>query len=93
MLKRLLLVLLTAVLASLPASLFLAAGISAPAWYILLVGVAQAVGMGLPALAVGVVVLIARRDAEKGGIRAAIVAVVLVSIFTSQAALYPLLRG
>lgn len=93
MLKRIAWVTLAAVLAALPAALFLSVKATAPAWYILLMSVAQATGMGLLAIAVGVTVLIARRKAEKGGIKAAVVTAVIVSALTSQAALYPLLQA
>lgn len=93
MLKRTGWVTLAAILAALPVALFLAAKMAAPTWYILLMSVAQAAGMGLFAIAAGAAVLVARRGAEKGGIKAAVVTTIIVSALTSQAALYPLLRG
>lgn len=93
MLKRIKRVMLVAVLASLPVALFFASRLDAPAWYIFLSAVTQALGMGLIAAFFGVVVLIARRGSEGGGVKGAVVTTLIVSLITSQAMLYPLLRG
>lgn len=93
MLKRIAWVTLAAVLASLPAAIFFTAKTAAPAWYIMLMSVAQAAGMSLLAIGAGLVVLIARRRAEKGGVKAAVVTAIIVAAVTSQAVLYPLLRA
>lgn len=93
MTKRIALIVLLGVLLSLPVSFFFAAKLSAPVWYILAFAVLQSLGASLIPAAFGVVVLITSRSRRDGGLKPAVVALVVVSVITSQAALYPLFRG
>jgi hypothetical protein len=92
MLKHFGWVVAAAILACLPASIVTSPSISAPLWYVALAAVAGALGIGLIAVAFGLVVLVARRNHPNGGLKPALLVTVAVGVFTSFAAVYPLLR-
>jgi hypothetical protein len=70
-------------LMSLPASLYISSGLNAPLWYIVLSGIAQALGMGLFAIFFGAITIFARRNSEKGGMKPALIVMAVASAFTS----------
>jgi len=85
-------VVLAAVLVCLPAAVITSPSVAVPFWYAALAAVAGALGTGLIAIAFGTVVLVARRNHPNGGLKPALVVTIVVGLFASFAAIYPLLR-
>ena len=81
--KRLGGVVLSALLASSPAAIYLASRVDAPLWYLAVLSLTQALAIGLIAIGVGVVVLIAARDKENGGLTIALIAAGVVGVLSS----------
>lgn len=91
-LKNLGRVALVAYLAALPGGFILQFQMQAPFWYKALASLIAAIAFALIALVVGAVVLIAARDKENGGRKAAMISAVIASLFLSFSAIYPMLR-
>lgn len=83
MLKKIGLLMLAGTLMLWPASIYLSSSLNAPLWYIAISSLAQALGMGLFAIFFGVVVVVARRHSEKGGMKLALIVTAIVSIISS----------
>jgi hypothetical protein len=59
-----------------------------PLWYTALASLFGALGIGLVALLLGIVVLIASREKPGGGLRSALVTTVVVGLISSWAVFY-----
>lgn len=86
-------VVLLAILVCLPSAVITAPNVSVPFWYAALAAVAGALGIGLLSIVFGTIVLVARRNHPKGGLKPALIVTAAVSVFTSFAVVYPLLRA
>ncbi len=93
MVKQIGWIILVGALMSLPSSLYIASNLNAPFWYIVLSSFAQALGMGLFAIFFGVIVIVARRNSEKGGMKPALIVMAVVSVFTSYSVISLSLRA
>jgi len=82
-LKRLGWVVLAAMLASLPAAIYIASKVSAPFWYLVLLSIFQSLGIGLFAIGAGVLVLVAARGKTNGGLKPALITAVALGAFSS----------
>ena len=91
--KRLGWVALAALLTALPGGCVLQFQAEAPLWYKALASLFSAAGIGLIALVIGGIALVAARSRENGGLKPALVVTVATGLFLSFAAIYPLIRG
>ena len=91
--KRLGWVALAALLSALPGGCILQFQRETPLWYKALASLFSAAGIGLAALVVGGIVLVAARGRENGGLKPALSVTVVCGLFLSFAAIYPLLRS
>lgn len=78
---------------SLPASLYLSPASSAPMWYIAIINLARALGMGLVAILFGVIMIVAGRNREKGVLKPALIVMACVTAFTSYSTISLFLKG
>ena len=92
-LKRLGWVALAALLSALPGGCILQFQAEAPIWYKALASIFSAAGIGLAALVIGGIALIAARSRENGGLKPALAVTIAIGLFSSFAAMYPLIRG
>ncbi len=84
-LKRAAWIVLAGTLMSFPASVYLSLKNAAPFWYVTLFSIVQALGLGLFAIFFGVIVLIAGRKKEDGGMKTALILMAVVTVVTSFA--------
>lgn len=83
MLKSIGWVVLAGVLASLPGALYLNGQSGAPTWYIAIVSLSSALGIGIFAMAFGVIVLLAARSQSKGGLKIAVLSTAVLGLLSS----------
>jgi len=93
LLKRIASVLAAGVASGLPGAIAIQSQVAAPIWYKALASIIGAIGVGLIGIALGVVVLIAARNKPDGGIKAAIVVVVVAGLFASWSVFYGMQRS
>jgi len=91
--KRLGWVALAALLSALPGGCILQIQSDTPLWDKALASLFSAAGIGLSALVLGGIALIAARGRENGGLRPALIVTVVSGLFLSFSAIYPLIRG
>lgn len=78
--KRIGLVFVTGTAFAWPAAMLVTSKIAAPWWYISLFSIAMAVGIAVIAICFGVVILIAKRGQNTGGLRPALITTAAISI-------------
>lgn len=83
---------LVAYLTALPGGFILQFQTEAPFWYKALASLVAAIAIAMLALLIGAITLIAARDKENGGLKVAVIATAIASLFFSFSAMYPMLR-
>jgi hypothetical protein len=91
--KRLSWIALAALLSALPGGCILQMQANTPLWYKALASIFAAAGIGLAALVLGGIALIAARARENGGLKLALIVTIVAGLFLSFSAIYPLIRG
>jgi hypothetical protein len=87
MIKRIGLVALTGLVCAWPIGMLVAARMSGPLWYLAAFSLTFSAGVAVFAIATGIVILVAKRSASHGGIRAAITTTAVVSVVSALASL------
>jgi hypothetical protein len=90
--KRIGIVLATAIGSGLPGAVALQSRSEAPLWYVGLASLFGAVGVGLPAMVFGAIVLLAARSRTEGGVKAAAITTAVVGLLCSASLIYSLHR-
>lgn len=91
--KRIAVVLAAAIASGLPGAIAIQARTTAPIWYKALASIMGAIGVGLIGIALGALVLIAARNKPDGGVKAAVVVVVIAGLIASWSVFYGMQRS
>jgi hypothetical protein len=84
---------LAALLSGLPGGCILQLQSDTPLWYSALASLFGAAGIGLIALLLGSIALIAARGRINGGLKPALIVTIVSGLFLSFSAIYPLIRN
>ena len=90
--KRIGSVLATAVVTALPGAIAIQTTVAAPLWYNAVSALLGALGVGIVAFTLGLLVLLAARERQNQGLKAAIVATAVVGLFSSWSVIHGMQR-
>lgn len=85
MLKNFGWVALAAITAAMPGALYLNGQSGAPVWYTALVSLSSALGVGIFAIVIGWIILVAARRWANGGLKIAVVSAAVIGLLSSWA--------